>query len=200
MTRTLAALAVLAALTAVARADETSATDKLRILYSTRFTFTDDGLPLVTVEIMGGQQGGQAARARRHRRAARRQRRQHGRGRRRRRRGRSRVEDGKPAVIQDWTVVETLGPDDAAGIAAALARWKERGFEPRSFEIGTVFGTGGEVIDTREVRIAIDPVRGRQGRRARGRARAALRGEDVGARGAGAPAERDDRRAAAARP
>ena len=37
----------------VAVADDTSATDKLRILYSTRFTFTDDGLPLVTVEIMG---------------------------------------------------------------------------------------------------------------------------------------------------
>src|SRR5688572_2398129 len=40
-------------LAGVAAADETSATDKLRILYSTRFTFTDDGLPLVTVEIMG---------------------------------------------------------------------------------------------------------------------------------------------------
>jgi hypothetical protein len=41
---------------AVALSDETSATDKLRILYSTRFTFTDDGLPLVTVEIMSGRQ------------------------------------------------------------------------------------------------------------------------------------------------
>jgi len=39
----------------VAHADETSASDKLRILYSTRFTFTDDGLPLVTVEIMGNR-------------------------------------------------------------------------------------------------------------------------------------------------
>ncbi|HEY0986454.1 MAG TPA: hypothetical protein VGD80_05345, partial [Kofleriaceae bacterium] len=40
----------------MALADETSATDKLRILYSTRFTFTDDGLPLVTVEIVSGRQ------------------------------------------------------------------------------------------------------------------------------------------------
>jgi SpoIID/LytB domain protein len=39
-----------------------------------------------------------------------------------------------------------------------VARWKGRGFDPRAFEIGTVFGTGGEVIDTRELRIAIDPV------------------------------------------
>lgn len=140
-----------------AHADDTSASDKLRILYSTRFSFTDEGLPLVTVEIMGGRKkvdlrakGGIAVRP-------------DGIG------GSTveadggdtwtvTVENPKPALINDWTVVETLGPDDAQGITAALARWKDRGFEPRSFEIGTLFGTGGEVIDTREVRIAIDPV------------------------------------------
>ncbi|HEY1555285.1 MAG TPA: SpoIID/LytB domain-containing protein [Kofleriaceae bacterium] len=150
------ALVLVALAAGVAHADETSATDKLRILYSSRFSFTDGGLPLVTVEIMGGQKtvelhakgglvvrpdgsGGSAVRA-----------------------------DGgdtwtitaehvQPAVIQDWTVVETLGPDDAPGITASLARWKDRGFEPHAFEIGTLFGTGGEVIDTRELRIAIDP-------------------------------------------
>src|SRR5215831_15381522 len=129
----------------VATADETSATDKLRILYSTRFTFTDDGLPLVTVEIMSGRKdiklrakGGITVRP-----------------------GDAwtvTVEAGKPAVIQEWTIVETLAPDDTAGVTAALARWKQRGFEPRSFEIGTVFGVDGEVIDTRETRIAVDPV------------------------------------------
>lgn len=142
---------------AVASADETSATDKLRILYSTRFTFTDDGLPLVTVEIMSGRQvvhlrarGGITVRP-------------DGQG------GSAveteggdawtiSVEGGKPAVLQDWTVVETLAPDDTAGVTAALARWKGRGFDPRAFEIGTVFGVDGEVIDTRELRIAIDPV------------------------------------------
>jgi SpoIID/LytB domain protein len=142
---------------AVGRADETSATDKLRILYSTRFTFTDDGLPLVTVEIMSGKKdvrlrakGGITVRP-------------DGAG------GSAldsepgdtwtvTVESPRPAVIQEWTVVETLQPDDASGITAALALWKQRGFEPRSFEIGTVFGVDGEVIDTREVRIAIDPV------------------------------------------
>ncbi len=138
-------------------ADETSASDKLRILYSTRFTFTDDGLPLVTVQIMGNRKkvelrakGGVVVRP-------------DGNG------GSTiesdsgeiwnvTVENAKPALIQDWTVVETLGPDDANGITAAVARWKDRGFDPHSFEIGTLFGTGGEVIDTREVRIAIDPV------------------------------------------
>ena len=156
MLRRLAVIVALATLAPGARADDTSATDKLRILYSTRFTFTEDGLPLVTVEIMGGRKhvelrakGGVVVRP-------------DGTG------GSVidndgdswtvTVEGARPAVIQDWTVVETLGPDDAAGITAAVTRWKDRGFDPRSFEIGTVFGTGGEVIDSREVRIAIDPV------------------------------------------
>lgn len=150
-------LALVLLVPAVALSDETSATDKLRILYSTRFTFTDDGLPLVTVEIMSGRtavhlraRGGITARP-------------DGAG------GSSIENDGgdawtitvegaRPAVVQDWTVVETLAADDSKGATAGLAKWKARGFEPRSFEIGTVFGIDGEVIDTREVRIAVDPV------------------------------------------
>lgn len=143
-----------------AQADETSATDKLRILYSSRFTFTDDGLPLVTVEIVSGAReaklsarGGLVVRP-------------DGAG------GSAvevpagagpatwtvRAEDTRPALVQEWTVVETLAPDDQTGISAALARWKARGLEPRSFEIGTMFGIDGEVIDTREVRICVAPV------------------------------------------
>ncbi|MBI4512451.1 MAG: hypothetical protein HY698_22695, partial [Deltaproteobacteria bacterium] len=53
---TLALLAASAALIlAVARADELSSSDKRRILYSQRFTFTREGLPLLTVELMRGQ-------------------------------------------------------------------------------------------------------------------------------------------------
>jgi stage II sporulation protein D len=153
----LVALALVLLPPAVGAADETSATDKLRILYSTRFTFAEHGVPLVTVEIMSGRKevqlrarGGIAVRPDGN--------------------GGALVEaepaetwtisaaDLRPAVLQDWTVVETLQPDDTAGLTAALTRWKERGFDPRSFELGTVFGVDGEVIDTREVRIAIDPV------------------------------------------
>ena len=158
----------------VAHADETSATDKMRILYSTRFTFTDDGVPLVTVEIMGTKKdvhlrakGGIVARP-------------DGAG------GSAIESDGgetwtitaentKPAQIAEWTVVETLQPDDTVGVTAALARWKARGYDPRSFEIGTVFGVDGEVIDTREMRIAIDPVAA-----GKGAARAADLGKKFG--------------------
>ncbi|MBK7535654.1 MAG: SpoIID/LytB domain-containing protein [Myxococcales bacterium] len=154
-----ASAALVAMSLAQAQADDTSATDKLRILYSSRFTFTDDGLPLVTVEIVSGvaeakisAKGGLVVRP-------------DGVG------GSAvevpagaagqwtvRAEATRPALLQEWTVVETLSPDDARGITAALARWKERGFEPRTFEIGTMFGVDGELIDTRDVRVCVDPV------------------------------------------
>ena len=161
-----------------AEADETSATDKLRILYSTRFTFTDTGVPLITVEIMGKQRearlrapGGVVVRP-------------DGAG------GAAidavpgdrwtvTAEHTRPAVIHEWTLVETLSPDDAPGVAAALARWKARGFEPRTFEIGTVFGVDGEVIDSRELRVAIDPVAA-----GKGAARAAEHARRFGVRAA----------------
>jgi SpoIID/LytB domain protein len=44
-----------------------------------------------------------------------------------------------------------------------------RGFDPRAFELGTLFAVDGEVIDTREVVVAIDPVA-----RGKGAARAKL--------------------------
>src|SRR5262245_57225682 len=133
-----------------AAADETSTGDKLRILYANRFTFTDGGVPLVTVEIMNGRRdvtlsarGGLLARPDGA--------------------GGSAIASGggaawtitatgtRPAVLTEWTVVETLGPEDAGGVAAAVERWQRRGLDARAFEVGTVFGVAGEVIDTREI-------------------------------------------------
>jgi SpoIID/LytB domain protein len=145
-------------------ADETSSGDKLRILYSNRFTFDDRGIPLVTVEIMGGQQrlelssgsdliampdgdGGAAIKAGK--------------------RWVVTLEDGRPARVREWTVVDRLEPDDDRAISRALARWKALGYRPRSFEIGSIFGVEGEVIDSREVLIGVAPVgEGKGARRA----------------------------------
>ena len=156
------ALSLACAVAAVASADDTSSVDKLRILYSSRFTFTDQGLPLVTVEIMGGQReihlhaakgvlarpdgpSGSSIEAE----------------------GTTewviRAEHTSPALVQEWTVVETLQPDDTTGVAAAIDRWKARGFDPKAIEVGTIFGVGGELIDTRETRIAVEPVAAGQG-------------------------------------
>lgn len=145
-------------------ADETSARDKLRILYSNHFTFTDDGIPLLTIEIMSGQSeirlsssagmvvrpdgdGGSEV--------------VHG------ERWVIGLEESRPAKVREWTVVAALGPDDESGVTQALALWRTRGYKPRTFENGTVFGVEGEVIDTREVLVAVAPVDApRGGRRA----------------------------------
>jgi SpoIID/LytB domain protein len=157
MVRALAGVIAVLAVGQPALADETSTGDKLRTLYSNRFNFTDEGVPLITVEIMGNQRevrlrdrGGLRVRPDGS--------------------GGAAIDSGddagwvitaentSPALIQEWTVVESLGPDDTAGITAAAERWQKRGLQVRAFEIGTIFGVDGEVIDTREVQIAVDPV------------------------------------------
>ena len=50
----LAACACALAAPATLRADEITATDKLRMLYSSRFNFSDEGVPVITIEIASG--------------------------------------------------------------------------------------------------------------------------------------------------
>lgn len=136
-------------------ADETSSNDKLRILYSNRFTFTDDGTPLVTIELVNGESkvelwskggatvlpnGPEGTRINGHTRWT------------------VTVANAKPAVIRDWTVVGRFGPDDHRGATDATTKWKGLGYKVRRFEIGTIFGVQGSVIDSREVLIGVSPV------------------------------------------
>src|SRR5262245_26239718 len=125
-----------------------SGDDKLRLLYSHRFSFTREGLPLVTVEIMHGQKsvvlsgdkglrvlpdgdGGAEVRAGAEWTVT--------------------VEGGRPAEVRWWTVVSRHAGD------AEAAQWKARGFAPRTFETGIVFGVEGDVIDSRDVYLAVAP-------------------------------------------
>jgi SpoIID/LytB domain protein len=144
----LALLAALGALGLAARADEMSGDDKLRLLYSHGFAFTRDGLPLVTVEIMSGQDqvkvaaeagltvqpegdGGAEISA-----------------------GTTwtiTAENARPAKLRYWVVVSRSAGDDE------LATWKQRGYDPHTFEIGVVFGVEGEMIDSRETLLAVAP-------------------------------------------
>lgn len=158
-------LVAVSAIAFSALADETSTGDKLRILYSNRFTFDDRGIPLITIELASGEQsielsapsgmvvlpdgdGGAALEA-----------------------GARWVisaEGARAAVIRDWTVVERIEADDERGAVEALKRWTDHGYAPRRFEVGTIFGVEGEVIDSREVLIAVSPVaRGKGGEQAR---------------------------------
>lgn len=137
-----------AQLIALARADELTGDDKLRILYSHRFSFGKGGLPQLTVEIMSGQRkvdlsssgglrvlpegdGGaeiEGAKA-----------------------WSISVEGARPARLRHWVVVAR----DAD--PAVLATWKDRGYAPRTFEIGAVFGVEGEMLDSRETLVGVAP-------------------------------------------
>jgi SpoIID/LytB domain protein len=136
------------ALGLAARADEMSGSDKLRLLYSHRFVFNREGLPVLTIEIMSGQKsvrlsapeglrvlpegdGGAEVSA-----------------------GRAwtvTAEKTAPAKVRYWIVVSRAADD------AVLAAWKQRGYEPRTFEVGVVFGVEGEMIDSRETLVGIAP-------------------------------------------
>src|SRR5215470_9300068 len=128
--------------------DEMSADDKLRLLYSHRFTFTRSGVPLVTVELMHGEKsvslrsdaplrvlpdgdGGAEVVA-----------------------GTSwtvTADKVAPAKTRFWTVVSRAAAD------ADEATWKGRGYAPRIFETGIVFGVEGDVIDSRARLLGVAP-------------------------------------------
>ncbi len=136
------------ALAFAARADEMSGNDKLRLLYSQRFTFNRDGLPLVTVELMDGQStvrlsaddslrvlpdgdgGSEISGADAWTITA---------------------EGTKPAKLRYWIVVSRQAAD------ADVATWKQRGYTVKTFETGVVFGVQGDVIDSRELLLGVAP-------------------------------------------
>jgi SpoIID/LytB domain protein len=137
---------------ALARADEMSGADKLRVVYSPQIAWTQSGLPLVPVRILEGRdevrlsggkvrvlpdgEGG-AAIVGGHRYTV-------------------RVRNGRPAVVRWHVVVERHAPGGPE-LAEALERWRSRGLTPKTFEVGALVGIRGEVLDTRRVLVAVAP-------------------------------------------
>lgn len=153
--------AAIALITAGARApasaDELSGADKLRVVYSNQFAWTEDGLPLVTVRVAEGRDravirsvaAGSSVRLQ-----------PDGEG------GAEvsggavwtlRVSGGRPARLSWHVVVGRTKPGEAERARAELAQWRQRGFQPRSFEIGAIFGMRGETLDSREILCAVAP-------------------------------------------
>ncbi|HEY3357187.1 MAG TPA: SpoIID/LytB domain-containing protein [Polyangia bacterium] len=146
------------ALALAAPADELSGADKLRVLYSTQFTFTPEGLPLVPVQLMEGQRevtispvGGDAGAVRVL---------PQGQG------GaeivgaapwRITLEGGRPAKVRYWVVVARVPAAQAEAVRPEIAAWRARGEAPRTFEVGTVFGIAGETLDSREILVVVAP-------------------------------------------
>src|SRR5262249_42682686 len=143
-------LLLTALLSLPARADDLS--DRIRMLFSTQFAFTRDGLPIVTVALMEHQKeiviAGDVVRVL-----------PFGEGVRVLPSGEGgpdirgagdwhvTLEGGRPAKMRYFTVVERLPISDKGQVGPSLARWRARGFSPQAFEVGTVFGVSGEVLD-----------------------------------------------------
>lgn len=136
-------------------ADEFSSGDKLRTLYSNHFGFTDDGFPQVTIEIMGGQSevelgaksgllllpdgdGGSRILGANDWKVT--------------------LENGSAAKVLEWIVVAHFAASESLDAEVELARWKKNGHQVSSFETGAIFAVAGEVLDTRQILVAIDPV------------------------------------------
>ena len=135
-------------------ADEFSGADKLRLLYSAEFRFTEDGLPVVPVALAQGVteariegeggvrllpegDGGPEVQADPV--------------------WRVRAERTTAARLRFWTVVWRGRPQQGAEAAAQARQWRAQGLQAQSFEQGALFAVAGEVLDRREVVVGVDP-------------------------------------------
>lgn len=62
---------------------------------------------------------------------------------------------GTPAVVRYWVVVESRGAAERGKLDALAGAWRARGHGPRIFEVGTLLGVRGNVLDTRQWQLAI---------------------------------------------
>lgn len=136
---------------AVARADELSGADKLRVVYSNQFAWTRDGLPIVTVRVLEHRnevtiagaglrllpdgEGGAEVRG-----------------------GATwtvRVVDGKPGRVVYHPIVATFAPSQSSELQAEMQRLRDKKESPRSFEAGALFAIKGQVLDSRKILVTV---------------------------------------------
>lgn len=65
------------------------------------------------------------------------------------------VKRGRAAEVRTWVVVDTLPYLDVKGAAAARAKWAKEKLAAHVFDVGTVVGVSGNVLDTREKKVAV---------------------------------------------
>lgn len=131
-----------------AHASDLSLADRIKLLYSNQFHFNDRGEPQISVGLVSGVEevtlsapggvvvmpsgiGGTTIEGGT--------------------RFSIRLQRARPARQQFAVVLEELSGTDNAAIERAIARWKDKGFEPSDHEVGTVFGVSGHVLDNRRI-------------------------------------------------
>ncbi len=130
--------------------------DRAATLYSTKFRFTADHVPVINVLVMEDQdevvfgadgplafqpegEGGAAIRV--------------GRG---RTRCRATLEQGRAAAVRSWVALARVPAGDLQAVRREQAEWEGRGVKVRSFERGSVFGFFGRVLDNRVLVVVED--------------------------------------------
>ncbi len=130
--------------------------DRTELLFSTKFTFTPENIPVVTVGIVEGEreisflsegplvflsegEGGPGIRI--------------GRG---RTECIATMENSRPAEIRYWAALERVPAISLGPVREARTRWTDRGLSIRTFEQGSVFGFYGRILDNRTVVITED--------------------------------------------
>lgn len=62
---------------------------------------------------------------------------------------------GRPAKLKYWAVVDTKKYAESDEAAEVERRWAKRGYQTKTFQVGTIVALRGNVLDTRERRIAV---------------------------------------------
>ena len=130
--------------------------DRTELLFSTKFQFTPENVPVVTVGVVEDEkeiaflsegplvfmpegEGGPSVRV-----------------------GRGRTEciatmdDSRPAVIRYWPALERVPARELGPVREARNRWTQAGLAVKTFEQGSVFGFYGRILDNRRVVVVED--------------------------------------------
>lgn len=141
---------------AIEEGEDMTRQDRTALLYATKFLFTKDHIPIVTVLVMEGEnsiqfsssapmtflpegEGGPQITI-----------------------GKGPVdctatlEAGKPAKIRHWVALEQIAARNFDEVRKAQDLWANRGLKVRSFERGSVFGFFGRVLDNRTLTLVED--------------------------------------------
>jgi hypothetical protein len=136
--------------------EDFSRKDRTALLYQTKFLFTQDQVPIVTVGLVQGERevlfdaegplefwpegyGGPSIRLGTGKTSC-----------------RARIEQGQPARIRFWVALNRLPAGDLGGIRRERGAWEGQGLRVRTFQRGSIFGFYGRVLDNRTVTLVED--------------------------------------------
>ncbi len=136
--------------------EDFSRKDRTALLYQTKFLFTGDQVPIVTVGLVEGERevsfdaegplefwpegyGGPSIRLGAGRTTC-----------------KARIDQGQAARIRFWVALNRLPARDLGGIRRERGAWEGQGLKVRTFQRGSIFGFYGRVLDNRTVTLVED--------------------------------------------